>query len=252
MKRLLLPLLLTGVAAAGGACCGSGAAQREETYYEKHVAFGDATPEEKLSMAARLVPTPEQLAWQQWELTAFIHFTVNTFTDKEWGDGKESPDVFAPTEIDTDQWVETLRDAGFGMVMLTAKHHDGFCLWPTQTTEHSVKNSRWMEGRGDVVAMLRRSCDKYGVKMGLYVSPWDRNAACYGTGKAYDDFFRAADHRTADRLRRDRRGMVRRRQRLGGRRQASGLRLGPLHTHREGAATRSRHGHHGRRHPLGG
>lgn len=189
MKRLLLPLLLTGVAAAGGACCGSGAAQREETYYEKHVAFGDATQEEKLSMAARLVPTPEQLAWQQWELTAFIHFTVNTFTDKEWGDGKESPDVFAPTEIDTDQWVETLRDAGFGMVMLTAKHHDGFCLWPTQTTEHSVKNSRWMEGRGDVVAMLRRSCDKYGVKMGLYVSPWDRNAACYGTGKAYDDFF---------------------------------------------------------------
>lgn len=161
----------------------------QTTYYEKYVNFGNADTEQKIDMVARLVPTPSQLQWQRWELTAFIHFTVNTFTDLEWGTGKESPDVFAPTNLDTDQWVEILRDAGFKMVMLTAKHHDGFCLWPTKTTEHSVASSGWMNGKGDVVKMLRNSCDKYGMKMGVYVSPWDRNAGSYGTGKAYDDFF---------------------------------------------------------------
>lgn len=183
VAALLLLLLLAQVA-----CRGSNGS-RENLYYEKYVELGNAPLDEKVAMAARLVPSPAQLAWQRWELTAFIHFTVNTFTDREWGDGKESPDVFAPTDLDTDQWVETLRDAGFKMVMLTAKHHDGFCLWPTETTRHSVKYSSWMDGRGDVVGMLRASCDKYGLNMGVYVSPWDRNATCYGTGKAYDDFF---------------------------------------------------------------
>lgn len=186
--KLLPSLALTGAVALGCACSGPGNAPAE-TYYEKYVDLGDADSLAKVEMAAHLVPTPQQLAWQQWELTAFIHFTVNTFSGKEWGDGRESPDLFFPTAIDTDQWVEVLKDAGFRMVMLTAKHHDGFCLWPTETTEHSVRNSRWMDGKGDVVAMLRASCDKYGMKMGLYVSPWDRNAPSYGTGKAYDDYF---------------------------------------------------------------
>lgn len=165
---------------------GSGADKTE--YFEKFVNLGSATLDEKVDMAARLIPTPSQLEWQRWELTAFIHFTVNTFTGKEWGDGTEDCDTFNPTDIDTDQWVRTLKEAGFKLVMLTAKHHDGFCLWPTETTGHSVKNSRWMGGKGDVVAMLRKSCDKYGLKLGLYVSPWDRNAASYGT-PAYDEMF---------------------------------------------------------------
>lgn len=180
--------VLAGCVAWCGGCASPGGAA-PETYYEQHVDFGQADSVAKIDMAARLVPSARQLNWQKWELTAFIHFTVNTFTGKEWGDGKESPDLFAPSAIDTDQWVETLGRAGFKMVMLTAKHHDGFCLWPTETTPHSVKNSAWMDGKGDVVAMLRKSCDKYGMKMGLYLSPWDRNAPCYGTGKEYDDLF---------------------------------------------------------------
>lgn len=164
-----------------------GGADRIE-YFEKFVNLGSATLDEKVDMAARLIPHPAQLEWQRWELTAFIHFTVNTFTGKEWGDGTEDCDTFNPTDIDTDQWVRTLKEAGFKLVMLTAKHHDGFCLWPTETTGHSVKNSHWMGGKGDVVAMLRKSCDKYGLKLGLYVSPWDRNAASYET-PAYDEMF---------------------------------------------------------------
>lgn len=199
MKRFLF-LSLIALTMTGCTCCSpekrnssaSGepdAEQPQTSYYERYVEFGDAGLEQKIDMVARLVPTPQQLQWQRWELTAFIHFTVNTFTGLEWGTGKESPDVFAPTEIDTDQWVEILRDAGFKMVMLTAKHHDGFCLWPTETTVHSVAHSKWMDGKGDVMEMLRRSCDKYGLKLGVYVSPWDRNAESYGKGKAYDDFF---------------------------------------------------------------
>ena len=162
----------------------------KEDFYTFHVAFPEgATLEQKVDMAAHLVPTPQQLAWQKGELTAFVHFTVNTFTDREWGDGTEPESVFNPTELSTDQWCEALSAAGFRMVILTAKHHDGFCLWQTETTEHSVKNSPWMDGKGDVVAMLRKSCDKYGLGMGIYLSPWDRNAQCYGEGDAYNDFF---------------------------------------------------------------
>lgn len=160
-------------------------------YYTKYVDMRNYDMTKKLDMASRVIPTEPQLAWQRMELTAFVHFTVNTFTGEEWGTGKESPNDFAPTDLNTDQWVETLKNAGFKLVMLTAKHHDGFCLWPTATTEHSVKNSKWMDGKGDVVKMLRASCDKYGLKMGLYVSPWDRNAPSYGQGdgSAYDAFF---------------------------------------------------------------
>lgn len=148
-----------------------------------------ATMEERLNIAANIVPDERQLQWQQRPLTAFLHFGMNTFTGREWGDGTEDPALFNPDALDTDQWVRTLKDAGFEMVILTAKHHDGFCLWPTATTTHSVASSPWRDGKGDVVRDLRRSCDKYGMKLGLYLSPWDRNAACYGDSERYNDMF---------------------------------------------------------------
>jgi len=164
--------------------------QAQETYYEKHVAFpADATAAEKIEMASRLVPTPQQLEWQRMELTAFLHFGVNTFTGREWGDGTEDPAIFNPTSLDCEQWVRTLKESGFKMAIITAKHHDGFCLWPTKTTRHSVASSSWKGGKGDVVRELRDACKKYGIKFGVNLSPWDRNASCYGDSPAYNQFF---------------------------------------------------------------
>ena len=162
----------------------------KQELYEKHLVFpADATPEMKVDMASRLVPTPQQLEWQQMEFTAFLHFGINTFTGNEWGNGQDSPEIFNPSELDCEQWVRALKDGGFKMAIITAKHHDGFCLWPTATTEYSVKSSPWKNGKGDIVRELRDACDKYGMKFGVYLSPWDRNTACYGDSPAYNKFF---------------------------------------------------------------
>ena len=135
------------------------------------------------------VPSERQLRLQQMEFYAFVHFTVNTFTDKEWGDGTESETVFDPKHLDADQWAAAVKSAGMTGLILTAKHHDGFCLWPSAYTEHSVKNSPFRGGKGDVVKEAAEACKKAGLRFGVYLSPWDRNCPLYGQGKPYDDYF---------------------------------------------------------------
>ena len=135
------------------------------------------------------VPSPRQLRWHQMEFYGFLHFTINTFTDKEWGYGDESPSLFNPTDFDAEQIAGAAAAAGMKGLILTAKHHDGFCLWPSKYTEHSVKQSPWRNGRGDVVKEIANACRKYRLKFGLYLSPWDRNHKDYGRPE-YLNYFR--------------------------------------------------------------
>jgi alpha-L-fucosidase len=136
-------------------------------------------------------PTAQQTAWQDLEFGVIIHFSTNTFLDREWGDGTADPSVFNPTAFDPDQWMKAIRDSGAKYVVLVAKHHDGFCLWPTEQTTYSVKSSPWEQGKGDVVGDVARAARKYGLQFGVYLSPWDRHDPRYKNSAAYDDYYQA-------------------------------------------------------------
>lgn len=143
----------------------------------------------KINEAIKVVPTKRQLNWQQLEFIGFIHFGINTFNDAEWGTGNEDISIFNPSELDAEQWVKALQSAGMKGLILTCKHHDGFCLWPSQYTNHTVSNTPYKNGKGDIVKEVSEACKKYGMKFGVYLSPWDMTDERYGTGKEYNDFF---------------------------------------------------------------
>ncbi|KAL8166575.1 hypothetical protein V2J09_008074 [Rumex salicifolius] len=137
------------------------------------------------------LPTFSQLQWQQREIIMFLHFGPNTFTDSEWGSGHESPSVFRPSSLNAAQWASTATAAGISLMILTAKHHDGFCLWPSKYTDHSVANSPWRAGHGDIVGELVSAAGSAGVDVGIYLSPWDRHDRRYGHEVGYNEFYMA-------------------------------------------------------------
>ena len=134
------------------------------------------------------IPNLQQLKWHEMEYYLFVHFGPNTFSDMEWGHGTEDPKIFHPTQLDCRQWARIARDAGAKGIIITAKHHDGFCLWPSKYSKHSVRESNWKDGKGDVIRELADACASFGIKFGVYISPWDRNHPQYGTD-AYNDVY---------------------------------------------------------------
>jgi alpha-L-fucosidase len=140
------------------------------------------------------LPSDAQVEWQKMEYNMFVHFGPNTFTSAEWGDGKESADVFNPTDLDCRQWAATAKAAGMKGIIITAKHHDGFCLWPNPVCQHTVAQSSWRDGKGDVLKELSEACKEYGLKFGIYISPWDQNDPHYGTDGYNDVFVKTLEH----------------------------------------------------------
>ena len=136
-------------------------------------------------------PSPQQVEWQDLEFGVLIHFGTNTYLDREWGDGTASPQVFNPTQFDPEQWLRAAKAAGAKYIVLVAKHHDGFCLWPTQQTDYSVKSSPWENGKGDVVKRVSDAAHKLGMKFGVYLSPWDRHEPRYKNSAEYDNYYAA-------------------------------------------------------------